>query len=65
MWQEIVGNDKNSLVRSDLPHNLTPGQIRQKLAEIWQEDLPSLDEGYGEIKPHSVEELFILLKLIG
>ena len=62
IWQDFVGNDKNSLVKSDLPNKLTPEQIRQKLTEIWQDDLPALDEGYGVIKPQAIVELFISLK---
>jgi len=62
IWQEFVGNDRNSFVKSDLLHELTPDQIRQKLTEIWQDDLPALDEGYGEIKPQAIVELSISLK---
>jgi hypothetical protein len=62
IWQEFVGNDKNSLVKSNLRYGLTPEQIRQKLIGIWRETLPALNEGYGEIKFQTIVELFTSLK---
>jgi hypothetical protein len=62
IWQEFVGNDRNSLVNSNLQNELTPEQIRQKLTEIWHDNLPALDDGYGDIDPQAVVKLFAALK---
>jgi len=35
IWQGFLGNDRNSLVKSNLGHGLTPERIRQKLTEAW------------------------------
>lgn len=52
-WQEVLGQDRGSLVFpvSLLGAEKPPEEIRALLEELWPEDAPDLDAGYGDVRP--------------
>jgi len=62
-WQEFVGNDRNSIVKSDPLYGLTPEQIRLKLITRWGSNVPALNEGYADVSQQTIIKLFEALKL--